>query len=91
MSEPLIKVDHLKKYFSVSKSKGAVVKAVDDVTFEVQRGEIVGIVGESGCGKSTMGRCIMKLIDITDGTLCFDGQDITHFSKKEMDSIRSRM
>ena len=91
MSEPLIKVDHLKKYFPVAKTKGKFVKAVDDVTFEVQRGEIVGIVGESGCGKSTMGRCLMKLIDITDGSLYFDGQDITHFTKKEMDAIRSKM
>jgi len=91
MSEPLIRVEHLKKYFPVGKSRGMFVKAVDDVSFEVRRGEIVGIVGESGCGKSTMGRCLMKLIEITDGALYFEGQDITHYNKKEMDTIRSKM
>lgn len=91
MKEPLIKVDHLKKYFQVGKAKDRFVKAVDDVTFQVQQGEIVGIVGESGCGKSTMGRCLMKLIDITDGTICFDGVDITRFNKKQMDTVRSKM
>ncbi|MBA9085941.1 ABC-type oligopeptide transport system ATPase subunit [Fontibacillus solani] len=75
MSEALIQVDHLKKYFPISggifqKTVGH-VKAVDDVSFRIHRGESFGLVGESGCGKSTIGRTILRLIDKTEGKVLF--------------------
>ncbi len=91
MSEALIKVENLKKYFPVAKRKDLFVKAVDDISFEVKEGEILGVVGESGCGKSTMGRCVMKLTDITDGKIFFRGEDITGYDKKKMKEIRRHM
>src|ERR1700758_5758688 len=81
--EPLIEVKNLVKHFPITrgiifqKQIGA-VKAVDDVSFDVQRGETLGIVGETGCGKSTTARLVMRLLDSTSGSITFDGRDITH-------------
>lgn len=85
MSTPLIEVKNLKKYFSVSGGTfkpPKYVQAVDDVSFAIQRGETLGLVGESGCGKSTIGRTMLRLYEPTSGSILFDGQDITHVSMK---------
>ena len=69
----LLKVEHLEQYF---KSGKKVLKAVDDVNFEIRKGEVFGLVGESGCGKTTTGRSIIRLYDITGGSVYFDGKRI---------------
>lgn len=79
--EPLVKVENLKKYFNIHK-KG-VLKAVDDVSFEVYKGETLGLVGESGCGKTTCGRTILNLYPRTDGKVSFEGKDIAEMKTKE--------
>ncbi|NMA37073.1 MAG: ATP-binding cassette domain-containing protein [Papillibacter sp.] len=81
-NDVILKVEHLKQYFKMGRS---VLKAVDDVSFEVKRGEVFGIVGESGCGKTTTGRSIIKLYDITGGDVWFKGQ---HISTGETDMRR---
>ena len=72
----LLKVEHLKKYYSIKSSslrgKKSVVKAVDDISFDVKVGETFGIVGESGCGKSTMGKSVIRLIEPTEGKVILD-------------------
>ena len=73
-AEVLLEVSHLKQYFG---SMRASVKAVDDVSFQIHKGEVLGVVGESGCGKTTTGRSIIKLYDITGGKVFFDGECIT--------------
>ncbi len=95
MSELLV-VEDLKKHFPVTRGiifqkQVASVKAVDGVTFTVNAGETLGVVGESGCGKSTMARCIMRLLDPTAGKIVFDGRDITHLSRAQMRPIRREM
>jgi len=96
MAEDLLVVDDVKKHFPVTqgiifqKQIGA-VKAVDGVSFSVKSGETLGIVGESGCGKSTLARCIMRLLDTTDGTISFEGRDITRLSRQAMRPIRREM
>jgi len=83
---------HLKKYFPVRRfifSKDY-VKAVDDVTFEIFKGETFGVVGESGSGKTTLGRTILKLIEPTDGSIFFEGKDITKMDKKELMEFRRK-
>ena len=72
--KPLIQVEHLKEYFKIP-GKG-MLHAVDDVSFEVYEGETLGLVGESGCGKSTVGNVIMRLLKKTDGKLLMEGEDI---------------
>ena len=92
----ILQVDGLQKYFPVTRGiilqkQIASVKAVDGITFNVRRGETLGVVGESGCGKSTMARCIMRLLDPTGGTIVFDGRDITRLSRSEMRPVRRDM
>jgi len=92
---PLLEVKHLKKHFPIkggvfSKTIGYVY-AVDDINFTLEKGETLGLVGESGCGKSTTGRTILRLIEPTDGTISFEGQDITHLDKGAMRALRREM
>ena len=79
--EVLLEVKNLKKYFNVG--KGKTLKAVDNVSFTINKGETLGLVGESGCGKTTCGRTVMGLYDSTDGEIILDGKDITRLSNKE--------
>jgi len=88
---PLLEVKHLKKHFPIkggvfSKTIGYVY-AVDDINFTLEKGETLGLVGESGCGKSTTGRTILRLIEPTDGAIYFEGQDITNLDKSAMQII----
>jgi len=77
---PLVQVSNLKKYFPVGKK---FLKAVDNVSFTISRGETLGLVGESGCGKSTIGRTMIKLYEPSAGTILFDNEDITKFTKEQ--------
>ena len=96
MTEPLLKIEGLKKHFATttggafSKVKGT-VKAVDGIDLEIYPGQTVGLVGESGCGKTTAGRTILKLYEPTGGKITFEGQDITHLKPKQMKPLRSQM
>ena len=89
--EPLLEVKNLKKYFPIRsgllKRQTGTVKAVDGVDLTIYPGETFGLVGESGCGKSTTGRCILRLIDPTSGEIRFDGKDIGNLSKSEMRNV----
>ena len=92
--EVLLQVTDLVKWFPVKKwffEKPANVKAVDGVSFDVYKGETLGIAGESGCGKSTLLRTLLRLIQPTSGTLHYDGVDITHMRKKDLRKIRPHM
>ncbi|MFC7785000.1 MULTISPECIES: ABC transporter ATP-binding protein [unclassified Rossellomorea] len=95
MTEPLLKVENLKKHFPIT---GGIlgrpvssVKAVDGVSFTVNKGETLGIVGESGCGKSTTGRMLMRLIDPSEGKVTFEDRELTSLSNSEMRKIRREM
>src|SRR3712207_528701 len=93
---PILEVVNLKKWFPV-KSAGllrrtvAHVQAVDGVSFTVPRGGSLGLVGESGCGKSTTGRLLTRLYDVTDGQMHFEGKDLAKLSNKEMLPFRSEI
>jgi peptide/nickel transport system ATP-binding protein len=92
----LVEVEHLKLHFPVKQGllidrEVARVHAVDDVTFELREGETLGLVGESGCGKTTLSRVLMRLLDPTDGAIRFRGKDITSASRKEMAPLRREM
>ena len=87
----LVEVRNLKKYYPVKGGRRRFARAIDDVSFDIYRGETLGLVGESGCGKTTTGRAILRLLDPTDGTIVFDGQDITRLTEKKLRPLRSRM
>jgi oligopeptide/dipeptide ABC transporter ATP-binding protein len=89
-NETLVSVRNLVKHFPVDGSDD-VVQAVDDVSFDIVQGETLGLVGESGCGKSTVGRCLLRLIEPTAGTVIFNGQEIFGLSARELRSSRREM
>jgi len=95
MSEVLLEVQHLVKHFPVGggvlSGPRAVVRAVDDVSFSIRRGETVGLVGESGCGKTTTGRCILQLERPTSGRIVFDGVDLTTLDDHALRTVRRRV
>jgi oligopeptide transport system ATP-binding protein len=91
----LVRVEHLSEFFplvgGVLHRKIGEVKAVDDVSFAIRRGETLGLVGESGCGKTTVGRALLRLIEPTGGRIVFDGTDITELSSRRLKPFRRRM
>ena len=94
-TDAVLKVNNLKKYFtinkSISKKRSQILTAVDDISFEIERGETFGLVGESGCGKSTTGRTILRLYDPTGGDVYIDGKNISYMSEKELVPYRKKM
>ncbi|MDD5571677.1 MAG: ABC transporter ATP-binding protein [Bacteroidales bacterium] len=93
--EPILQIKNLKTYFPVNegiifKSKN-LIKAVDDISFDVYKGETLGLVGESGCGKTTLGRTILRLIESTSGQIIYKGKDLTMLSNKEMKALRKNI
>ena len=94
-NDVILDVKDLKMYFPVTRGllrrKVADVKAVDGVTFGLQRGETLGLVGETGCGKTTIGRCILRLYQPTSGQILFEGEDISSLPESKMRYIRCRM
>ena len=90
MSEKmLLEVEGLKKYFQVG--KGQTLKAVDDISFQIKKGQTLGLVGESGCGKTTVGRTLLRIYEPEAGKILFDGKDISRVSKKEAKELTRRM
>src|SRR3989440_987893 len=94
--QELLAVEDLKKHFPVTQGiifqkQIAAVKAVDGVSFTVREGETLGVVGESGCGKSTMARCVMRLLEPSAGRIVFEGRDITKLSRADMRPIRREL
>lgn len=88
MSEKLIEVHNLKKYFRVSEGE---LHAVDDVSFSIAKGETLGLVGESGCGKSTIGRVLLRLLPHTSGQVIYDGENIFDYDEQKMFAMRTKM
>lgn len=92
MTKPILEVENIKKHFPITGGvfgkKIGEMKAVDGLTFHVKEGETLGIVGESGCGKSTTGRMLLRLIEPTDGKILFDNQDLLALPSKEMRKVR---
>lgn len=95
MSEVLVKIENLTKKFPIKggllSREVASVKAVSEVSFEIRKGETLGLVGESGCGKSTLGRCIIRLLDSTSGKIFYKGNDVTHTKGEELRALRRSM
>ena len=94
--QPLLEVRNLKMHFTMTRgilARGAAakIKAVDDVSFTIARGETLGLVGESGCGKTTTGRCILHLEKPTAGEIIFEGQNLTNLDRKALNEKRERM
>ena len=93
--EYILEVNNLKKYFPIKSdflmNTVGYVKAVDDVSFKIERGTTMGLVGESGCGKSTTGRTLLRLLEPTSGSVLFDGEDVFKLDKKQMRDMRPRM
>jgi oligopeptide/dipeptide ABC transporter ATP-binding protein len=90
VKKELVRVRHLVKHFPVENSDD-VVRAVDDVTFDIFAGETLGLVGESGCGKSTVGRCLLRLIEPTSGEVLFENKDVTKLHKSDLRELRREM
>lgn len=86
----LMKADHVKVYFKGKNKRSGTVKAVDDISFEIMRGETFGVVGESGCGKSTLGRTLIRLLKPTDGHIYLEGQDIAALKGAELKKMRKK-
>lgn len=95
MSDGLLELQAVKKYFPIKRGllrqTSGLVKAVDNIALKVKKGENLGLVGESGSGKTTLGKLILKLLEVDGGRITFQGQDITHFSNKQMLGIRKQM
>ena len=90
--EVLLRAEGVVKHFSTGRRKSSpVVQAVDDVSLEVRRGETLGLVGETGCGKSTLARCLTRLYELTAGRVVFDGNDLTKLSRRELRPYRRRL
>src|SRR5512137_431588 len=99
-NEDLVQVEHLRKFFPIQSglfasllNRGNIpsVKAVDDVSFTIHKGEVFGLAGESGSGKSTVGRLVLRLLEPTSGKVIFDGTDLGRLSSEQMRRMRSRM
>lgn len=88
MNTPLIETKHLKKYFDTPRGK---LHAVDDISITIERGKTLGIVGESGCGKTTLGRVLLRLIPATSGQVFYDGEDILSYNRHQMNEMRKKM
>ena len=94
MSETVFQINNLKKYYEINLGlfkKAKIVKAVNDITFNVKKGEILSIVGESGCGKSTTAKLLLKIEEPTDGEILFEGKDITKFEGEELREYRKKV
>jgi len=95
-TKPLVEIKNLKKYFPVTEGiviqkKVADVKAIDDISFKILKGETLGLVGESGCGKTTTGRCILQLERPTSGQIIYDGTDMDTVDRRELNKLRQRI
>ena len=88
MATPLIETRHLKKYFQ---TPAGPLHAVDDVSIAIQHGQTLGVVGESGCGKSTMGRTILRLLEATSGEVLYNGENILKYNRSQMEQMRKKM
>lgn len=92
--EVLLEIKNLKKYFPIKNFFGTVkgeVKAVDDVSFEIYKGETFGLVGESGCGKSTLGRCLLRMLSVNGGNVLYNGKDLVNMQEKEWKEYRKKL
>jgi len=92
--EVLLEIKNLRKYFPMKNFFGQLkgeVKAVDDVSFEIYKGETFGLVGESGCGKSTLGRCVLQMLEATDGQVLYEGKNLVRMSKNDWKKYRKKL
>lgn len=93
--QPILKVVNLKKYYPIKSGiiqhTVGYVKAVDGISFEIKKGTTMGLVGESGCGKSTVGRTILRLLDKTSGKVYFKGTEVFSLNNKELQKLRTKM